>query len=295
MPTVTLITPTRDRPEAFGLCAAWMNRQTYNRTVQWIIVDDGDKPVESMILDHFKRKPGWALDYLRRPVSPDACTLQDNLMAAIDRVAGDAVVIIEDDEHYAPIYVEEMVWRLREADLVGETKARYYNVCERRWGIMGENTKHASLCRTGFRAALLPAFKTIVEVAQKNRDPFIDIRLWKGAPIVPKKPASIVPPQDPNRPWARPFASSAAAPAMPQSVLNEPSYLPTGSKAVLFENRGISVGIKGMPGRGGIGRAHGTKAFKNADPTWAKLIEWIGSDAEAYMELGRELGWVPIP
>lgn len=294
MPDVALITPTRDRPEAFYLCCTWLFRQTFMRPVQWIVVDDGDTPVDS----GFRQVPGqrnWTLSYLRREPSAVACTLQDNLLAAIDVVDAPVVLIIEDDEHYSPLYVEEMVWRLRDVDLTGETRARYYNVAERRWGIMGDNTKHASLCRTGFRTTLMPAFKKIVEVANENHDPFIDIRLWKGVPLA-TKPTPAAPGHDPKRPWARPFATKVAAPsAIPQSVINEPSYLPEGSRAVLFENRGISVGIKGMPGRGGIGRAHGSKAFKNPDPTWAKLIEWIGPDAEAYMQVAKSRGWVPIP
>jgi hypothetical protein len=43
------------------------------------------------------------------------------------------------------------------------------------------------------------------------------------------------------------------------------------------------VGIKGLPGRGGIGMGH-DRAFRGqADPDGRLLREWIGGDADAYL------------
>lgn len=43
------------------------------------------------------------------------------------------------------------------------------------------------------------------------------------------------------------------------------------------------VGIKGLPGRGGIGMGHSADFQGDADPQGALLRRWIGVDAEAYL------------
>lgn len=43
------------------------------------------------------------------------------------------------------------------------------------------------------------------------------------------------------------------------------------------------VGIKGLPGRGGIGMGHRTDFSGQPDPDGKLLRSWIGSDAEAYL------------
>jgi hypothetical protein len=295
---VTIATPTQDRPEAFELCATWMARQTYQGSVQWIIVDDGREPVnmESPAIETAMqqvRDNGWGVQYIRRePSEPGICTLQDNLLAAIERAEGKRFLIVEDDEYYAPIYIEEMVWRLENADIVGETKARYYNVRERRWGMM-ESNKHASLCRTGLWSTLLPTLAEAAVEAKAQNTIFVDMLLWgamkaqhsaaaTAAAKADEKPAL----HPPGRPWA-PYLRNQA----PKATA---SLLPATTKTLLFEGRGISVGVKGMPGRAGIGGGHRSRAFKNPDPAWAKLIEWIGPDARPYMELATQLGWKPV-
>ena len=71
---VSLVTPTRDRPEAFNLCVHWMSRQTYRQLgpIQWVVVDDGDRPVDQALLER-ARSWGWTIDYIRR--APTSKTL----------------------------------------------------------------------------------------------------------------------------------------------------------------------------------------------------------------------------
>lgn len=40
---LTLLTATGERQEAFDLCQRWMQRQTFEGSVRWVIVDDGEK------------------------------------------------------------------------------------------------------------------------------------------------------------------------------------------------------------------------------------------------------------
>ncbi len=278
---VTLVTPTRDRPEAFALCARWMSRQTFRGPVQWIIVDDGDAPADfNAIRDLDVVREKWEVLHVDRDPSKVVNTLPQNMLAALAQdIRGDVVLVIEDDDWYAPVYVEEMAWRLRSADLVGEARARYYNVQERRYGTM-ENNKHASFCRTGIRASLVPSLRQVAEAALAADDPFLDMRLWGAMPVA-------------QLPWGSIHASGAPQTSAP--VVPRPSPLPPGAKKTLFENRGISVGIKGLPGRGGLGKAHGSRAFKNLDPEWVRLYEWLGPDALPYIDLANERGWKFVP
>jgi len=53
-----------------------------------------------------------------------------------------------------------------------------------------------------------------------------------------------------------------------------------------FDDRLDVVGIKGMPGRKGIGVGHDpTWGGWTDDPDMTKLVEWIGEDAEVYREM----------
>ena len=58
-----------------------------------------------------------------------------------------------------------------------------------------------------------------------------------------------------------------------------PKYL---SRGRLWEGRNV-VGMKSMPGRGGVSDAHRkTASWGHADPNLEKLREWIGADAALY-------------
>lgn len=58
-----------------------------------------------------------------------------------------------------------------------------------------------------------------------------------------------------------------------------PKYL---SRGRLWEGRNV-VGMKSMPGRGGVSDAHRkTASWGHADPNLEKLREWIGNDAALY-------------
>ena len=62
----------------------------------------------------------------RPPKRGDAHTLPANLRAALPLVRGEKLLIIEDDEWYAPDYLARMSAWLDADELVGVTPARYY-------------------------------------------------------------------------------------------------------------------------------------------------------------------------
>lgn len=224
---LTLLSATGARPSAWALCERWMAAQDYAGPVRWVIVDDGAirQPVT------FCRE-GWALEVLRPSPrwKPGQNTQARNLLAGLAVIDADArLVVIEDDDHYAPDWLSHVAAELERAELVGEVRARYYNMATRRGRELG-NTGHASLCCTAMRGAAIDTFRQACLRSPK----FIDLELWRR---------------------------------------HRSRHLFGGHRV---------TGIKGLPGRGGIGIGH-KAAFTGTDDTAGSLLrEWIGEDARAY-------------
>ena len=218
---LTLLTATGARPEAWAICEQLMARQTYAGPVRWVIVDDG--PVVQPVA---LQREGWTLEAVRPMPRWEAGqnTQARNLAAGLEVIGADeSVVIVEDDDYYAPGYLADMAKWLERRPLVGEMRARYYNITTGKGREMG-NVRHASLCSTGVMAEGLRAFRAAVAKADK----FIDLTLWRSMP------------------------------------------------GRLYSTRHV-VGIKGMPGRGGIGSGH---MYGFGQPM--NLRDWIGEDAALY-------------
>ena len=223
---LTLLTATGCRPEAWRLCQRWMARQTYTGAVRWVIVDDGP---EAQVVG--REKSNWHLEVVRPSPSwrVGENTQARNLLAGLDRIEpGAKVVVIEDDDWYAPDWLEHVQRMLVVAELVGEIRARYYNVNSR---IAREltNTQHSSPCSTALRGRALQAFRQACETHAR----FIDIELWKS---------------------------------------HDDRHL-FGAHRV--------VGIKGLPGRAGIGMGHAGDLRGKRDPHGIILAQWIGADDAA--------------
>lgn len=91
------------------------------------------------------------------------------------RVEGEGIVWFEDDDWFAPDWIEWCEkWLEQGYDLIGEGQAIYYNVNHRWWSNCG-NVRHASLCQTAMRAKLLPRVLNIIE---DFNCPWIDVQLW---------------------------------------------------------------------------------------------------------------------
>lgn len=164
-PLVTVITPTGDRPEAFSLCEKWMSQQTYTGKIQWIVVDDGVQPTTcTMGQERIQERP------------IEKHSLCRNLRAAIPRVEGEYIFIVEDDDYYAPHYLSTMVGRLQRADLVGEFGAKYYYLRHQSYRHNHSSEHHASLCRTGMTRNVLETLRRCAEGCH----PSVDLRLWRA-------------------------------------------------------------------------------------------------------------------
>ena len=220
---LTLLTATGARPDAWAICERLMARQDYTGPVRWIIVDDGPEPQPVT----FQRE-GWTLVVIRPAPfwEPGQNTQARNLLAGLEVIGPDErVVVIEDDDYYSATWLTRVAGWLDRADMVGECRARYYNI-KTRSGRQLANRDRASLCSTAVKGPALVALRDAV--AKKDR--FIDMALWAAF---------------------------------------------KGSK--LLKDSRLTVGIKGMPGRGGIGCGHDPNFGNRMD-----LRDLIGEDAQLY-------------
>ncbi len=176
MEPFTIITPTGDRPETFALCCQYMIRQTV-LPAEWIIIDDG-----VLNKQHVPPFPTETkVTYLRRyrKQSDPVHTLPAQMIVAVQYVNTNRILIVEDDDWYRPDYCERMMEMFDEhptAQLIGQGQAVYYHIPLRKCFQM-VNADRASFCQTGFRSSLIPQ---VHKACQREDDPFIDMRLWKG-------------------------------------------------------------------------------------------------------------------
>ena len=228
---ITAITPTGDRPLAFALCKHWMEQQTVHPD-QWLVIDDGKVPL----------KPTTMMDYVRRsPKHNDPPhTLNINLSVALPHIKGEKIIIIEDDEYYAPTYIETMAKELDKHEVAGIMKSKYYHLPTGGYMQIG-NTTHASLAQTAFRDSFLSDFRNL---SSKEKTMYLDMRIWKHV-------------------------------------------MPTGRGFLLDDDKkSLYTGIKGLPGRKGIGQGHKPSIYgKSMDTKRTVLKNWITKDYGAYMDI----------
>ncbi len=171
---VTVITCTGYRSGAFALCKQFIERQTYKGQIQWIVVHD-----QKGILPLTSDKKNIAVEVHRGPKvwEEGYNTQRGNMELALEKVKGDIVFVMEDDDYYKPNYISYMVKLLDVSDTLaaGIASARYYNVNIPGFKIMN-NLKHASLSQTVFKKELLPLFTKAVNSGSL----YFDIEFWKS-------------------------------------------------------------------------------------------------------------------
>lgn len=235
---ITLITPTGGRPEAFALCQKWMAAQTLLPD-QWIIVDDGRAPL------NLADDSSLNIKYIRRePQATDPKhTLVVNIDTALSYVLGDKILFIEDDEYYAPEYVQIISGLLDQYQIVGVGCSKYYHLPTGGY-FQHANTKHASLAQTAFRAAMMPLVRACA--ARGMEQYWLDDNIWKEV----QKSNAI--------------------------------------KSYIFKDEQVSLycGMKGLPGRAGIGIGHKPKTYQHQDDeARSTLKEWIPRDYQVYLDI----------
>lgn len=232
---ISLITCTGTRPEAFALCEKWMGRQTAFKVFpfEWIVVDDGPVPINCTMGQTYVRGPKQWEEGIN--------THRYNMDAALEKVRGDYIFVIEDDDFYTPEYIETMIDLMRFVPVVGEGTAKYYNLKIPGYKEM-RNREHASLCQTALRST----HKDLLYKAVHSGELYFDIHLWR-------------------------------------TVID--SKIPS----ILVNDTALCIGMKGLPGRTGIGAGHKKeKRDYYLDAGGRKLKEWLGSDAQYYESFLRK-------
>ena len=165
---IAVVTPTRNRTQAIRLLARWLRQQTVQPDI-WIVVDDGEEGIV------FEEPMTYLIKRVRGSNEP-AHSLCLNLRQALPYMVADKILICEDDEYYAPTYIEEMARRLDLSPAVGIGYSKYYNL-KLKSAFTHGNMLHASLAQTSFRRELIGEF---IRSMADPKDNFIDIKFWKA-------------------------------------------------------------------------------------------------------------------
>ena len=88
----------------------------------------------------------------------------------------DKIIVIEDDDWYAPDYVQFVSPLLERADLVGLLGAKVYYLDSRSWHHYLEH-KHASWCLTAFYSTVIPEVWRQLTPVDDWR---LDVRVWQA-------------------------------------------------------------------------------------------------------------------
>jgi hypothetical protein len=166
---ITALTTACNRPEAWKLSEAYMRRQT-RQPDQWLVIDDDDPPTACTM----------GQEYIYDPTcrDPKVSSLIMKLRLAFrgNLVKGDIVVFWENDDWYAPNWIEtcENALKTNYTTIFGEGRAIYYNVKER-WWYEHVNMEHCSLCSTAIRSENFTLLSSLLE----DPNPFVDSRLWE--------------------------------------------------------------------------------------------------------------------
>ncbi len=182
MPSISVITPTCDRPVGIGLLERWMARQT-RPPDEWIVADGGsDARVRTTPYQRV-----WD-----STIPPGVANFHANLERGIQAATGDLIVIMEDDDWYDRTHLATLEAQLAApgVTIAGDDQQRYYNLEQRCWRLM--RNRGAALCQTGFRRALIP---TVLEViagrralvrsttpTERTRAIGVDAYLWQSQP-----------------------------------------------------------------------------------------------------------------
>lgn len=174
-PAVQILTTTGARQLAFNMCCRYMARQTFKGTVEWIIVDDGPTPTSLHLIP-----PDWNVTRIRpRPYWKEGENTQcRNILAAANYIdAYVPLVIVEDDDWYAPTWVDTVVQALTctDYDMVGLKECRKYNIKTRRARYLPD-CDHSSLCSSGLIAK---GVKALFDAAREGHK-LLDLELWRN-------------------------------------------------------------------------------------------------------------------
>lgn len=270
-PKVICVTPTRDRPEAFALCVKWLTAQRYSDRVvdeatgqrgpgraDWVVVDDGDVAVNfqgQLLAGLEARNPGAPsldLTYIRRAPSTYRCTLHDNLEAFLDLLPKKWPGF----DGWVAIWEDDEYYAPDYLPLMMQAaEAQGPGLV----GIADAHYWHVETRRWHHGASHVHSSlcRTLIH-----------------ARVIPHLVCAIAKSRREGSVFIDMELWASAKKAYPCTLLENAWHL--------------SVGMKGLPGRGGLGSGHKPEAYRNADPEGKLLRQWIGPDADTYLAFQKE-------
>jgi glycosyltransferase involved in cell wall biosynthesis len=104
-PLVSLITPTYGRARLLVETKRWVESQTY-ANLEWLVLDDSPEP--NLLLS---AATDTRIRYVHDPARQTIGAKRNRL---VEMARGDYIVHIDDDDYYAPTYVETMIARMEQ-------------------------------------------------------------------------------------------------------------------------------------------------------------------------------------
>ena len=176
--TISVVTPTCDRPEGLRRLAGMLARQTVHLD-EWVVVDGGsDHPAADAV--------GGSQVRIVRPIvraMPGAINFCQNISLGMESASCDLVVICEDDDYYAATHLEQVVALLREhpgAWAAGDDLQRYYHLPTRQYRLF--DNVGASMCQTALRRAAIPLMQEVVLACASRNSYGVDTTFWRALP-----------------------------------------------------------------------------------------------------------------
>jgi hypothetical protein len=246
-PDITIITPGGDRPWSFNLLKHYLLRQTFPGTMQWLVISDSQnqKPYE-MIWTQFA-------------LQSDPRFIQGEL----HQLTYDKTIIGPKS------LARNLVWGLMRA------KGEIIFICEDDdW----YGSDHVKEC---INHLAQPEIKVTGTIWQRYYHlPSLTYRTYKNVGSALCSTAF-------HRDLIQPLINSAVwCEEHEQRGIDRRFWdsLPEDQKDIFEPLNNQVIGMKGLPGRIGIGVGHRPRGFE-ADPEAKMLREWIGNDADTYLQL----------
>ena len=167
---VCVITPTGDRPLTLKILRDCIESQTVKPN-KWIIIDDGQFDSSIIVRD----LP--YVSYVKRPRTESGNTIKENMLKAFDICNAQNIIIMEDDDWYAPDYIESMLEGLKHNKLVGIRPYMYYSLKTKSYMIRGQRNSMSIWATTAFHPDLIPEIRKVINI---TKDHSIDINVWNA-------------------------------------------------------------------------------------------------------------------
>ncbi len=150
---VSVITPTYNRTTHIRNAIAAYRAQTFPKEqMEWIILDDGDEPVEAILMDEAWDLPNirYIREYKRLPLGEKRNRLNKAARAPI-------IVAWDDDDYYIPERIEYIVGLFKtnpQVDLVGSSQMYFYFKDDRSiWSLGPFGPNHSTNGPLAYRAS----------------------------------------------------------------------------------------------------------------------------------------------